>query len=229
MRLTTIVLMSAVVGLGCGSVSSLGDGGGGSTGNAGSTGSAGSTGNAGSTGHAGNTGTAGAPPPHRPIVVACAPVASAAAVAAPLPPPQDAGVMSCLTDNDCRPEGGIVFAAYCHNHACTPDQCFTDSDCPTGQACGCANQFGGNALHANRCVPTACHTDADCTSGLCSPANTGYCGSFQGYHCRGAADTCRADTDCASPSTGGVTLPRSCQFAPEVGHWQCAPVTVCTG
>ena len=254
MRMKTLVLMATFV-LGCGgkslgtdgsagatgSAGSTGNAGAGASGNAGSTGSAGAADTAGATGSAGSTGNAGAmgtvgaagaggdaggtgaggtagTPPHRPTAIACP---SNTAL-------QDAGVTSCATNTDCRPDGGSVFAAYCHNHACTGDQCFTDSDCGAGMACSCTYPFG-HGVAANICVPTGCLVDADCASSLCSPAFGGLCVNSQGYRCRTAQDTCRADSDCPSQTDGGITLPRGCQFVPEVGHWQCAAVSLCAG
>ena len=243
MRMKTLVLMATFV-LGCGGKSLSTAGGAGATGSAGSTGNAGMTGGAGSTGSAGATGTAGASgagghagsagtggtagsPPHRPVATACA---ASTNFAAPIPIPQDAGATSCATDNDCRPDGGFsALTLYCQSHVCTPDQCFTDADCLTGQLCECSFSFG-HGLHANFCVTTGCHVDADCASGLCSPTGDGgVCGSFLGYRCRSAVDTCLTDSDCPNKPDGGVTLPNKCIYAPEVGHWQCIPVAICMG
>jgi hypothetical protein len=138
--------------------------------------------------------------------------------------------IACTKDVDCAGDGGFVFARFCLNHTCTADQCLADSDCTTGSICGCANQFGGNAIHTNACVASTCRTDADCASGLCSPDRSGRCGSLGGYHCRSAADTCCTDADCAAlKSDSGFSLPVGCSYEPTVGHWQCAPITVCNG
>jgi hypothetical protein len=238
MQMKTLVLMATFF-LGCDGKSLSTDGGAGATGRAGTTGNAGATGSAGATGNAGATGTAGASgtgglaggagaggtagnPPHRPAAITCAPSIT-------FPGSQDAGVTSCVTDGDCRPEGGFAFAAYCHNHVCTSDQCFADSDCLTGQLCECSFSFG-HGLHGNFCVSTGCHVDADCPSGLCSPTGDGgVCGSFLGYRCRSASDTCRTDSDCPNKPDGGVSLPNKCIYAPEVGHWQCTPGPFCVG
>jgi hypothetical protein len=161
-------------------------------------------------------------PVHRPLPVTCAP-----SVALGQPPP----TKSCTKDADCLGDAGYVWDRFCLNHTCSADQCLADSDCTAGAVCGCASQFGGNAIHTNLCVASTCRVDADCASMLCSPAYTGYCGSLAGYHCRSAADTCRTDADCASIKSGdaGFTLPSQCSYEPTVGHWQCAPATVCMG
>ncbi len=223
----TLVLMATFV-LGCGGKSLSTAGGAGGTGSAGSTGGAGATGTAGASGAGGHTGGAGTggtggSPPHRPVATACA-------ASTPIPIPPDAGGTSCATDNDCLADGGFSdLTLYCKNHVCSPDQCFTDADCQTSQLCECSFSFG-HGLHANFCVSTGCHVDADCASGLCSPTGDGgVCGSFAGYRCRSAVDTCRTDSDCPSMVDGGVTLPNICIYVSEVGHWQCYAGPICSG
>ena len=164
------------------------------------------------------------PPPHRPTATACP------ATNVGLLGQADAGAVSCLKDSDCLGDAGYTLDRYCLKHVCSPDQCLTDGDCAAGSACGCASQFGGNAIHTNLCVPTGCNVDADCPSGLCSPANGGYCGGFTSYHCRSAADTCASQSDCPATKTdAGFSFPNSCSYVPSVGHWQCTPLTVCAG
>ncbi|HEV3188903.1 MAG TPA: hypothetical protein VGY54_00325 [Polyangiaceae bacterium] len=160
-------------------------------------------------------------PPHRPQPVSCAPTV----IGGPGPTAR-----LCMKDVDCLGDSGFAFDGHCLNHTCTFDQCLNDTDCAPGAVCGCANQFGGNAIHINACVASTCRVDADCASGLCSPARTAYCGSLSGYHCRSAADTCGTDADCASrKSDAGFSLPDQCSYEPTVGHWQCAPITICAG
>jgi hypothetical protein len=223
----TLALMAAFV-VGCGGKSLSTGGGAGATGNAGSTGGTGATGTAGASGADGQAGSAGTggtagTPPHRPVATACAASTHFAA-------PMDAGATSCVTDNDCLPDGGFsALTLYCKSHVCTPDQCFTDADCLTSQLCECSFSFG-HGLSANFCVTTGCHVDADCASGLCSPTGDGgVCGSLVGYRCRTAVDTCRTDADCPNMPDGGVTPPSKCIYAPEVGHWQCYTGGICTG
>jgi len=242
MRMKTVVLMVSFV-LGCSGNSVSTADGEGATGSAGSTGNAGTAGSVGAIGSAGATGTAGASGaggnagsagtggtagtlPHRPVAAACAASTNWAPIAI-LP---DASATSCATDNDCRPDGGFsALTLYCQKHVCTPDQCFTDANCLTGQLCECSFSFG-HGLHGNFCVTTGCHVDADCASGLCSPTGDGgVCGSFLGYRCRSAVDTCRSDSDCPNKPDGGVTLPNRCIYAPEVGHWHCTPGPFCMG
>jgi Cys-rich repeat protein len=212
MRLKTLVLIAVVADLGCGGVSLKQD----KDGGAGATGTAGSTG----------TGGAGGGPPHRPVASAC--TESAGAAAPRPPPPARRPVQACIAHGDCRPDGGSGFDRYCHGHVCTPDQCFADSDCATGQVCAC--KYGlGHGLGANVCLTSGCRIDADCASGLCSPAVHESCPTFVGYHCRTPADTCRVDADCPNKSDGGITVPYNCQYAPELGHWRCSPVSMCVG
>ena len=133
--------------------------------------------------------------------------------------------VSCTTLADCQAAG--VAQGYfqaCRAGKCSIDACLTDSDCPTGQACGCANQFGGNAIHTNACVAARCRVDADCgrSVGICSPAKGG-CGSLTGYYCHSGADTCITDADCCDPGTP------SCQYQPTLGHFACQASVGCNG
>jgi hypothetical protein len=181
----------------------------------------GGAGHEGGAGGAG-TGTGGAPAVHRPQAVTC-PATTAF-------PARDGGAVSCTKDTDCVSDGAFNPDRFCLQHTCRVDQCVTDADCPSDQACGCASQFGGNAIHTNSCIPTACHVDADCgAGGFCSPATNNRCGSLSGYHCHGAADTCHDASDCAASHDGGITTPTSCAYVPEVNHWQCAAAVVCNG
>jgi len=202
---------------GSGTVAASGSSSGGTTGTGSGSTVSGSSGSASS----GASGT----PPHRPQSVACPATATAMpGIARP-----------CTTDADCRGDGGYIWDRYCLNRTCSADQCLTDSDCTAGangmpSVCGCASDFRGNAIHTNACLASTCRVDSDCASGLCSPDTTARCGSLNGYHCRSAADTCRTDADCPSmKSDAGFTLPYSCGYESTVGHWQCAPVTVCNG
>jgi hypothetical protein len=106
---------------------------------------------------------------------------------------------------------------------CTYDQCLTDDDCPSGDACGCADQFYGTMRQyfgQNFCVHTACHIDADCgPGGYCSPAIDMYCGSITGYRCLKPEDTCGSSADCGDP-TGAQCR---CEYVTELDHWQCLP------
>ena len=136
--------------------------------------------------------------------------------------------VNCTTDSDCGSDGGYP-AMHCLRHICGYDQCLADTDCPSNSVCGCSSQFGGNILHTNICVPSSCHVDADCASGFCSPANNNRCGSLTGYHCRGPADGCEVESDCLHPGGGAPPSAMTCQYAPEVSHWQCAPIIVCNG
>ncbi|HWZ88899.1 MAG TPA: hypothetical protein VNW92_08615, partial [Polyangiaceae bacterium] len=170
--------------------------------------SAGSNSSAGSSG-SGSCGGPRSTPVGRPQEVACP--ASVGGV--------DAG--ACTTDTECTALG--IGYNYCRDGACTRDQCATDTDCASGQACRCWNQVRGNALFGNACTVTGCRVDADCgPKGTCSPDSTGYCGSFTGYYCHTAADACNSDADCCG------STPR-CGYQPQLGHWVCGELTVCTG
>jgi hypothetical protein len=201
-----------VLSVGCGSSSFGSDGGPGGADSSGTAGAGGS----------GSPGTGGAPADHRAQAVACPTTRDVS--------PPDGGAVSCATDSDCTSDGGSSLYRFCLNHTCSVDQCVTDGDCASTEACGCANQFGGNIIHTNACVPTACHVDADCgAGGYCSPATNDRCGSLSGYHCHKAADTCHVDADCPVTQDGGITFPQACAYVPEVDHWACAPVAICNG
>jgi hypothetical protein len=219
---------------GSGGVSGQGTGGknvvGGTAGKGGS--AAAGAGTAGTTGHSGSGGDAGGPaicgadcsvPPGRPESVAC----PATDVSSEEPVAAGAGgadASSCSVDADCvmsDPRGLLV---HCLKGQCGPDECLLDSDCPSGQACGCAGQFFGNAFHTNRCVPSNCRVDGDCAAnGACSVITTGYCGSFNGFYCHTPYDQCHTDMDCTNP-----VVP-ICNYIPMLGHWACEAPTVCNG
>jgi hypothetical protein len=156
-------------------------------------------------------------PTGRPESVAC----PATDVSAEEPAGNSTTMAACSTDADC---GTATLSGHCLNGQCGPDQCLSDSDCPSGQACGCATQFAGNAFHTNRCVPSNCRVDSDCgENGFCSDTSSGYCGSFSGFYCHTPADQCHTDADCSSVSTP------TCSYQPMLGYWACQAHSVCTG
>jgi hypothetical protein len=173
---------------------------------------------AGTTGSSGS-GAAGSPsacrgplstPVGRPQAVAC----PATAIVAPVVSP------ACSADSDCADAG----FNRCMLGKCSPDECLTDSDCPSDNTCSCSGQLRGNVRgRGNSCLPTGCHVDADCgPGGACSPSTSGRCGSLTGYQCHSAADTCHSDADCCGNTP-------QCGYQPELGHWTCAAITVCNG
>ena len=153
------------------------------------------------------------------------PVGRATAPACPATTSFDAGSVACTTFADCQDAGSSSFQA-CLADRCSIDQCFTDSDCPTGQACGCATELRGNARHTNRCLPSGCRVDSDCANGeKCSASYDPYCGSLSGYYCHSPADTCTTDATCCSPDTTVY----NCAYAPELGHFACQARQGCGG
>jgi hypothetical protein len=147
------------------------------------------------------------------------PVAMMCAASTNLPGlPPDGGVTSCTTDADC---GTSTLYRWCRAGKCQVDQCFTDGDCGSGEACLCANEQVGNALHTNSCVQTQCHVDSDCGSGeVCSPTVMDLCSDGAPFFaCHSSADKCRVDADCCSSAP-------ACRYQPMVGHWEC--VARCT-
>jgi Cys-rich repeat protein len=144
------------------------------------------------------------------------PVAATCPASTNLPPPNgDAGPTSCTTDADCASDS---FYHWCRGGKCEPDQCFIDNDCASGQACVCANEQPGNALHTNACVTTQCRVDSDCGAGeVCSPTVQDLCsGGGPFFACRSSADQCRVDADCCASAP-------SCRYQSTVGHWECVP------
>jgi hypothetical protein len=151
--------------------------------------------------------------PGRPSDMACA-------VTTNVPPTPDGGAVECRFDSDC-----MVYAhGFCRNNTCQPDQCFKDSDCIPGQACSCANEQIGNAIHTNRCVAAGCLIDSDCAAGeTCSRTDADLCsGEGPFFACRSAADTCRVDADCCPAAP-------SCRYRSLVGHWACVAACMIAG
>ena len=133
------------------------------------------------------------------------------------PPASDAGPVPCAKDADCT---AFPFR-WCRAGTCQADQCFADTDCPSGQACACSNEQIGNAIHTNVCAATECRVDADCSSGqACSATALDLCSGGAPFRaCHSSADTCRVDADCCASAP-------SCRYQPTVGHWAC--VAQCT-
>jgi Cys-rich repeat protein len=143
------------------------------------------------------------------------PVAATCPASTNVPPPTgDAGPISCTTDADCASD---ALYRWCRGGKCEPDQCSTDSDCASGQACACADELIGNALHTNSCVTVQCHVDSDCGAGnVCSGTTVDLCSGGPFFACRSSADKCRVDADCCASAP-------SCRYQSTVGHWECAP------
>jgi hypothetical protein len=185
-------------------------------GHAGETGvvSGGDSGMTGSAGAGASTSACHSPlstPVGRPQAVACAATALGALVASS---------STCTIDSDCSDAGSDM---QCLRGKCSIDGCLADSDCPSGNACQCSSQLRGDVESGNSCVPTGCRVDADCgPGGACSPDTSGHCGSVVGYQCHSAADTCHSDADCCGNTP-------QCGYQPELAHWACAAITVCSG
>jgi Cys-rich repeat protein len=132
------------------------------------------------------------------------------------------GPAPCAAKTDCP--AGPGERSTCLNGQCSADACINDSDCPSGQACGCAaDYYGGNAQHPNLCFPAQCRVDADCPAGgVCEPSYGGPCGGLTGFFCHSASDTCNSSSDCC----GNLS---ACLYQPELGHWACQAVMVCSG
>jgi len=165
-------------------------------------------------------GVSGVPPGHRLVALRCA---------VTNPAPGD-GNLPCAKDDDCLADGGPTLARFCRGGTCNADQCLADEDCPAGTACGCSSQVVGLGPQGNTCWPSSCRSDADCAeTRLCSPTRGGLCESLSGYQCHTSADTCHVDGDCPASSGAIYDFGSKCDYAPEVGHWECIVVTHCGG
>jgi len=112
------------------------------------------------------------------------------------------------------------------------DECITDNDCPSNQACSCAGESARNpivpafavngATEVNRCVPADCRTDPDCAfgEGFCAPASNRECYSkVDAYRCHTPGiDECSQDSDC-SGWFGTSAIP-FCQYG-ALNRWWC--------
>ncbi len=224
-----VVATFTAVAAGCSSSSLNSTGTGGSPGTGGEPATGGSIGTGGSPGTGGCPGavqsaaklglltTLRVPPEHRAVATACTPSTRSPAI-------PDAGLLSCTTDADCAVDGAANFFNTCLHGQCSFDQCLTDADCGATEVCVCASDYyGGNAqYHANVCVPSNCRVDSDCGSGgYCSPSR-GTCGSYQGFYCHTAGDSCvDPATDCA-----GCGSANACVYGPS--GFVCGS-TVCAG
>jgi hypothetical protein len=112
------------------------------------------------------------------------------------------------------------------------DQCLGDTDCAAKAWCDCG-QSAGSLLrqHPNACTSTQCRVDSDCPSGLCavSSPGPGCAPTTGGRFCRTSHDTCQTDADCTSCGRPNGSLPDTCQYVRQVGHWQCATTALCGG
>ncbi len=149
------------------------------------------------------------PPEHRPTAKACS---------ANNGPPDDAGAISCQSDSDCASDAAYNDRPHCLHGTCAFDECRSDADCDSAHVCACSSDYyGGNlAYHPNHCVPSNCHVDADCgANGYCSPT-AGRCGTYEGFYCHTAADSCvNPAMDCVNCNV------RSCIYSPQTAAFVC--------
>ncbi len=143
--------------------------------------------------------------------------------------------VSCATDAQCTqgpdgrcfPFGGLLWTA-----GCSYDECFTDSDCPSGAPCICRTSAGDDS--PNICAAGGnCVLDSDCgPGGFCSPSE--FCDARLpgwaafGYYCHTAADTCINDVDCPPiDAGGGCSIPSVCRYDTQAMHWACNDQRCC--
>jgi hypothetical protein len=140
--------------------------------------------------------------------------------ACPAPPPPT--TVCCSSDSSC--DGGTngrcigTSGPFPPQNQCTYDECFTDSNCPSGTPCICRSSPTDNA--ANVCVSGGnCVVDSDCgPDRYCSPSPLlNSCDAPGGYYCHTAADACVDDSDCFVDGGRG----RFCAYDPQARHWAC--------
>jgi hypothetical protein len=136
--------------------------------------------------------------------------------------PYPSGSTTCTSDSDCT--GGangrcFPFAGLVGPGGCSYDECFTDSNCPSGTPCLCRSSPSDDS--ANVCVPGGnCVVDSDCgPGGYCSPSR-GSCEELSPYYCHTASDTCISDSDCPYVD-GGESYVTVCAYNPQAHRWAC--------
>jgi len=137
------------------------------------------------------------------------------------PPPPSS--VCCTSDSDC--DGGSNGRCLNGGRAgtrCTYDECFSDSNCPSGTPCICRTSSADNA--SNACVTgSRCVIDSDCgPSSYCSPSPAPSQYGCQGpgpYFCHTASDACIDDADCFVDGGGGFF----CAYDPQAHRWGCTP------
>jgi hypothetical protein len=182
---------------------------------------------------------------HRPSATACparppaTPVAGTRCGGNSVPAPEggavpDGGLPNgCTSDSDCT--NGINGRCYCTYtpqdsgvvNTCIYDECATDNDCSSGQACDCGPLYPGSTAQFWRyiCTTANCHIDSDCgDGGYCSPSLTAPCGYVGPFACHTADDECVNDTDCG-PLGEGI----GCIYSPSLAHWACGTVQCADG
>ena len=141
----------------------------------------------------------------------------------PQPPCTDPGVdaTSCHADGDCidGEYGECVQAIGMIGNYCKCEYaCSTNADCERGERCVCADALRGHFEHS-ACVPAECASGDDCESGVCALSLFfNGCSHEAVFACRGAADECASDADCAG---------RSCAY--DDGAWACRTITCIVG
>lgn len=142
--------------------------------------------------------------------------------ACPMPPSPT--TVCCSSDSDCDAGTngrctGSNSGPLPSGNQCTYDECFIDSNCPSGTPCICRSSPTDNT--ANVCVTGGnCVVDSDCGSGsYCSPSPLlNSCDDPGPYYCHTAADTCVDDSDCFVD--GGASF--FCAYDPKARHWGCS-------
>jgi len=173
-----------------------------------------------------SAGEAGVPLNHRAAGACCPSQRGPGPSGQPYPPGS-----SCLSDSQCvggvngrcSPDEGLVGLG-----GCSYDECFTNSDCPSGTPCVCRSSASDNG--ANTCAPAGgnCVVDSDCgPDSYCSPSPPSSCYERTLYYCHTAADTCINDADCAFadgggfPSASSPSVSATCTYDIQAQKWGC--------
>jgi hypothetical protein len=138
----------------------------------------------------------------------------------------------CSSDADCKDAGtnGRCFGYFLGPPMCSFDECFTDSECPSGTPCICRSSSTDDS--PNTCVAGGnCLLDSDCgPGGYCSPSPSPMeCAGPGPYYCHTSADTCTNDAECPAIDAGPgmLTGPSLCMYDLQAGHWACGLGTLC--
>jgi hypothetical protein len=148
------------------------------------------------------------------------------------PCPTAPSLYCCSSDADCTDGGtnGRCINYFFGPAVCSFDECFTDSDCPSGTPCIWRSSSTDDS--PNTCVPGGnCVLDSDCgPGGYCSPSPSPMeCAGPGPYYCHTSADACTNDADCPAIDAGPgmVTGPSLCMYDLQAVHWACGLGTLC--
>lgn len=135
--------------------------------------------------------------------------------------------IGCVTDDECtdRPHGRCASTSYDDFGGVSTQcgcvyPCADDSECSAGQVCVCGGVVPG--FNGSFCAGAQCAGSSSCASGECglSMYENG-CGTDVELACRGAADACRVDAQCADGT--------ACVLDGPNASWACLGTTCAIG